>query len=137
MTIAEDLWEIPKIFDAVDMAKTPDGLSIMTYVSYFRDKQAELARARLVDSEQSYAEGDGLTGVGSNVKGRGPLAMVLHAIGENGQPSCSGVGCVVKLTTDNGSVVCIHTYSSQCCIQRHRLLDAHICMERRWRCCPM
>lgn len=37
MNTAQDLFGIPKILDAYDLVTIPDDLSIMTYLSYFRD----------------------------------------------------------------------------------------------------
>lgn len=37
MDLAQDLFDIPKIIDPNDLITMPDDLSIMTYLSYFRN----------------------------------------------------------------------------------------------------
>lgn len=73
MNTAQDLFDIPKILDAYDLVTIPDDLSIMTYLSYFRDyvvnaeKKADEAKMRseemkrkTADPIQVYAHGSGV-----------------------------------------------------------------------------
>lgn len=79
MDTAEKEYEIPKILDAADLVNTPDELSTMTYVSYFRDWDSEdnkrrraaaeaerLRRLKTADPSQCYAFGPGLEAGATN-----------------------------------------------------------------------
>merc|ERR1711997_27640 len=56
MSKAETHFGIPQVMDASDMAVLPDELSVMTYVSYYRDKAHELEKKAKAGGK-SYAEG--------------------------------------------------------------------------------
>ena len=73
MNTAQDLFDIPKILDPYDLVTIPDDLSIMTYLSYFRDyvvnaeKKADEEKLRdeerkrkTADAPQVYARGSGV-----------------------------------------------------------------------------
>lgn len=73
MDLAEFEFNIPKIMDPYDMVTIPDDLSIMTYLSFFRDyvviaeskadeerMRLEEARKRKSDVNQVYAKGSGI-----------------------------------------------------------------------------
>jgi filamin len=75
MDIAQSDFNIPKIMDPADLVNYPDELSIMTYVSYFRDyavqmeqrdaeslKLEEERRRTRADPSKTTAEGPGLLG---------------------------------------------------------------------------
>jgi filamin len=77
MDLAQERFGIPKILDAYDLVTIPDDLSIMTYLSYFRDyvvnaeKKADEDRAReeekkrkTADVVQVYAKGSGIEAEG-------------------------------------------------------------------------
>eukprot|EP01127_Copromyxa_protea_P009894 TRINITY_DN236_c0_g1_i1.p1 TRINITY_DN236_c0_g1~~TRINITY_DN236_c0_g1_i1.p1 ORF type:complete len:924 (-),score=286.55 TRINITY_DN236_c0_g1_i1:13-2748(-) len=55
---AEEHFEFPKLLDAVDVLNTPDDLSIMTYVSYYKHYLATVGAV----AQFSFAEGPGLVG---------------------------------------------------------------------------
>lgn len=59
MKKAQRNFKIPEVMDASDMATLPDELSVMTYVSYYRDAQREIAK-KAAAAEKSFAEGPGL-----------------------------------------------------------------------------
>lgn len=61
METAEALHAVPMVMDACDMADTPDDLSCMTYVSYFRDVADAMGQSKL-SNDESYAAGPGLEG---------------------------------------------------------------------------
>eukprot|EP01113_Clastostelium_recurvatum_P018917 TRINITY_DN222_c0_g1_i3.p1 TRINITY_DN222_c0_g1~~TRINITY_DN222_c0_g1_i3.p1 ORF type:complete len:958 (+),score=357.35 TRINITY_DN222_c0_g1_i3:135-3008(+) len=46
MDVAQDSFDIPKIMDPSDMVSIPDELSVMTYISYFRDYANENDKRR-------------------------------------------------------------------------------------------
>jgi len=83
MSKAETHFEIPQVLDASDMAVLPDELSVMTYVSYFRDKAQELAKKQAAGGK-SFADGPGLeTGVAEEGEKR---EFTVHALTHENQP---------------------------------------------------
>jgi len=83
MSKAETHFGIPQVMDASDMAVLPDELSVMTYVSYYRDKAHELEKKAKAGGK-SFAEGSGLeTGV---VQEGTPREFTVHCLTHEGQP---------------------------------------------------
>lgn len=104
MEKAERHFAIPQIIDPADMALLPDELSVMTYVSYFRDKAAELTRKQNVAEGKSYAEGPGLeTGINNHVDPRQFTVYALDPEGNAVPPE--DVECTVKITDPDGNDV--------------------------------
>jgi filamin len=71
MDTAEDAYGIPKLLDADDLVNNPEELSVMTYISYFRDYLSDEARRRREEAERRrktahpalcYAFGPGIEG---------------------------------------------------------------------------
>jgi filamin len=69
MDVSEREYSIPQLLDAVDLVNNPDELSLMTYISYFRDYLGDEARRRREEAErrrktadpaQCYAHGPGV-----------------------------------------------------------------------------
>jgi len=69
MDVSEKEYSIPQLLDAVDLVNNPDELSLMTYISYFRDFLGDEARRRREEAErrkvtadptQCYAHGPGV-----------------------------------------------------------------------------
>jgi len=82
MEKAERHFAIPQVMDAEDMAISPDDLSVMTYVSYYREKAEEIARKQNVAGGKSYAEGPGLlTGIHNHVE---PREFTIFALDPEG-----------------------------------------------------
>merc|ERR1712150_83717 len=83
MSKSETHFEIPQVMDASDMAISPDELSVMTYVSYFRGK-AETLAAKGQSGGKSFAEGPGLEpGIVDDGKKR---EFTVHALTDEGNP---------------------------------------------------
>jgi len=79
---AEELFNFPKVLDAIDVIQNPDDLSTMTYVSYFR---AFLA-ANTASAEKSYAEGLGLTNAIAFEK----ASFTVYAVNDEGEKATRG-----------------------------------------------
>jgi len=71
MDTAEKEYEIPQLLDAIDLVNNPDELSLMTYISYFRDYASDDANRKRAEAERRrktampglcYAFGPGLEG---------------------------------------------------------------------------
>jgi len=69
MDVSEKEYSIPQLLDAIDLVNNPDELSLMTYISYFRDYLGDEARRRREEAErrrktadpnQCYAHGPGV-----------------------------------------------------------------------------
>lgn len=99
MDIAQSEFNIPKIMDPQDMVSLPDELSIMTYVSYFRDyavmkeqlqaeelKLEEERKRTRADPTKTIAEGPGL--LGGNA--REPALFTVKAHNYYGEPLKTG-----------------------------------------------
>jgi len=97
--IAESEYQIPRLIDSIDIHECPDELSMMTYVSYFRDwwldqekrmaaeREAErLRKMRTADPTQCYAEGPGLTHGTTN----NPAPFTIHSVNYFGDPLPTG-----------------------------------------------
>ncbi|KYQ96878.1 gelation factor [Tieghemostelium lacteum] len=95
MDLAEQHYEIPKIMDPSDMVNLPDELSVITYVSYFRDyalnkakrdqdaaEALERRRRNFSDKDQVVVEGAGLFGGYVNRK----APFVIKAMNYYGEP---------------------------------------------------
>ena len=119
MGAAEETYGIPRIIDADDMVHLPDELSIMTYVSYFRDwdegggraKRAEhLRKLRTPFASECIAYGPGLEGVETFQEG--PFTIEARNCfgdpvdpphgGDNFDVVISGVESPACTVTDNG-----------------------------------
>lgn len=103
MSKAKTHFDIPEVMDASDMAVLPDELSIMTYVSYFRDKNNDLEKARKAGG-QSFAEGPGLeTGIADAKEER---VFTVHALNNEGHPMTLGDDDLeVRITDPQGNDV--------------------------------
>jgi len=104
MQRAESKFDIPQLMDAVDMVTKPDDLSVMSYISYFRDKWHELEALKLVDPSRSFATGPGLTGDGSNVNAppnAPPIPFTVHCLNLDNAYSHAGVQCKAELMGPN------------------------------------
>lgn len=97
MDVSEQEYDIPKLLDAEDIVNNPDELSIMTYVSYFRDylsndaarKRAELERKKkTAHPAYCYAKGPGLEGGFTNQ----PNDFTIYTLNCFGEPLPVG-GC--------------------------------------------
>jgi len=104
MEKAERHFAIPQVMDAEDMAISPDDLSVMTYVSYYREKAEEIARKQNVAGGKSYAEGPGLeTGIHNHVE---PREFTIFALDPEGNPvPPDDVECTVNITDPDGNDV--------------------------------
>jgi len=104
MEKAERHFAIPQVMDANDMASCPDDLSVMTYVSYYRDKAEELARKQNVAGGKHYAEGPGLeTGINNHVDPREFTVFTLDGEGNPVPPE--DVECEVTIRDPDGGEV--------------------------------
>lgn len=113
MDSALENYDIPKIMDAIDMATLPDELSVITYVSYFRDyavnkanrdaaaaEALEKKRRTTSDASQVEAYGPGLEGGFVNKKGD----FTIKAINYYGEPlATGGEGFTVKVVGADGT----------------------------------
>jgi len=104
MTKAYKNFAIPQVMDASDMAILPDDLSVMTYVSYFREKADELARKQNVAGGKSYAEGPGLeTGIHNHAD---PREFTVYALDSDGNPvPPEDVEVTISIKDPNGNDV--------------------------------
>lgn len=101
---AEKEYDIPPLLDAEDLVNNPDELSLMTYISYFRDYLSEEARRRRLDAERRkktalpancWAEGPGVeSGVAYNDN-----PFTIHSVNCNGDPLTTG-GVKFEVTVD-------------------------------------
>jgi len=82
MSKAETNFSIPQVIDASDMAVLPDELSMMTYVSYFRDKANELEAKRAAGGK-SYANGPGLE---SGIEDMEPREFTVYCLDKDKKP---------------------------------------------------
>lgn len=118
---AEDKLAIPTVMDPADMVAAADELSCMTYISYFRDWEANAAKrraARVVDPSKCTASGPGLEHL--QVGYPGPFTVVLRnaagvVIQDPLEPftpvvtisgPSSGVKATVAARPENGEVKC-------------------------------
>jgi len=106
--IAEAEYSIPKLLDAIDIHECPDELSMMTYISYFRDwwlddwKRREAAleaerlrKMRTADPSQCYAFGPGVEGGITNQQ----APFTIQAVNYFGDPlPTGGDDFVIQLT---------------------------------------
>lgn len=83
ITKAKELFAIPDMMDASDMACSPDELSCMTYISYYRDKAHEMEK-KAKETEKCFAEGPGLES--GEVKEGEPREFTVHTIDYEGLP---------------------------------------------------
>jgi filamin len=97
MDTAEEAYGIPKLLDADDLVNNPEELSVMTYISYFRDYLSDEARRRREEAERRrktahpalcYAFGPGLEG-GSAAT---PCEFTIQSVNCNGDNLTVG-GC--------------------------------------------
>lgn len=104
MQKAESNFDIPMVMDASDMAMLPDELSVMTYVSYYRDAQKDIA-AKAAAGGKSYAEGPGLeTGAAGE-----PGEFIVHCLTHEGTPMDKEKEPIVEITIvgpDGSDVKC-------------------------------
>uniref|UniRef100_A0A6B2KX48 Calponin-homology (CH) domain-containing protein n=1 Tax=Arcella intermedia TaxID=1963864 RepID=A0A6B2KX48_9EUKA len=91
---SHNLFQFPKVLDAVDVIDNPDELSIMTYVSYFK---AFLA-ANTADPTKSYAEGPGLV---EATTGKTAI-FTVHAVNEEGAHASRGGANIKGYLAHNG-----------------------------------
>lgn len=89
VTTAESELDIPALVEPTDVVQNPDDLSMMTYVSYFRDYK-ENKKKQLGDygkfgpnAGESYATGKGVEGGFA----RRPLPFTIHSMNANGEPA--------------------------------------------------
>lgn len=104
MVKAKSNFEIPMVMDASDMAMLPDELSVMTYVSYFRDAQKDIA-AKAAAGGKSYAEGPGLE-IGAEGE---PGEFIVHCLTHEGTPMAKEDEPIVEITivdSDGNDVKC-------------------------------
>jgi len=88
---AEQLFNFPKVLDAVDVIENPDELSNMTYISYFRGYMT----ANSACASKCYAEGLGLKEATTHQ----PATFQVFAVNEEGQRATKGganVRCYLK-----------------------------------------
>ncbi|GAM19523.1 hypothetical protein SAMD00019534_026980 [Acytostelium subglobosum LB1] len=118
MDVALEQYEIPKIMDPSDMVNLPDELSVITYVSYFRDyavnkckrdKEAaealERKRRTTSDASQVLAYGPGLEGGFVNQRGD----FTIKAMNYYGEPLANGgENFAVTVTGANGAQIPVH-----------------------------
>eukprot|EP01089_Gocevia_fonbrunei_P013346 TRINITY_DN340_c0_g1_i5.p1 TRINITY_DN340_c0_g1~~TRINITY_DN340_c0_g1_i5.p1 ORF type:complete len:1157 (-),score=418.97 TRINITY_DN340_c0_g1_i5:34-3504(-) len=97
MDTAEEAYDIPKLLDAEDLVNNPDELSMMTYISYFRDFLSDEANRRRLDAERRritahpalcFAFGPGLAGGDAHSE----LTFTIQAVNCNGDKLTTG-GC--------------------------------------------
>lgn len=115
MDIAQSDFNIPKIMDPQDLVNYPDELSIMTYVSYFRDyavaqeqlqaeslKLEEERRRNRADPSKTTAEGPGLIGGVTQE----PALFTVYARNYYGEPlKVGGETFTIEVKTEDGSAV--------------------------------
>lgn len=115
MDIAQSDFNIPKIMDPSDIVSYPDELSIMTYVSYFRDyanmieqrdaenlKLEEERRKTRADPSKTTAEGPGLLGG----LAQEPALFVVHARNYYGEPlKTGGEVFTIQVVSEDGTAV--------------------------------
>jgi filamin len=115
MDVAQSEFNIPKIMDPADMVSYPDELSIMTYVSYFRDyatmleqrdaenlKLEEERRRTRADPSKTTAEGPGLLGGVTQE----PALFTIIARNYYGEPlKHGGESFAIEVTSDDGTTV--------------------------------
>jgi len=110
MDVSEREYQIPQLLDAADLVNNPDELSLMTYISYFRDFLSDDARRRREEAErrrktadpaQCYAHGPGLEpGVQTNQD----AVFTIQSVNCNGDNLPTG-GCEFTVDLDGpGSV---------------------------------
>jgi hypothetical protein len=88
---AEQLFNFPKVLDAVDVIENVDELSNMTYISYFRGYMT----ANSACASKCYAEGLGLTEATTHE----PAEFIVFAVNEEGERATKGganVRCYLK-----------------------------------------
>jgi filamin len=105
MHVSEQEYQIPQLLDAADLVNNPDELSLMTYISYFRDYSSDDARRRREEAErrrktadpaQCYAHGPGLEpGVQTNQD----AVFTIQSVNCNGDPLPTG-GCEFTVDLD-------------------------------------
>eukprot|EP01126_Amoeba_proteus_P048651 TRINITY_DN5642_c0_g1_i5.p1 TRINITY_DN5642_c0_g1~~TRINITY_DN5642_c0_g1_i5.p1 ORF type:complete len:909 (-),score=226.19 TRINITY_DN5642_c0_g1_i5:318-3044(-) len=96
---AETLFHFPKLLDARDVINTPDDLSIMTYVSYYKHYIATKGPAAL----HTYAEGPGLT-VGESMT---PATFkIISMTKDNERCTYGGANLFVRLLDARGEQAC-------------------------------
>lgn len=89
INLAEQNFDIPPLVDAVDMANNPDEMSMMTYISCFRDYLENKATKDALYNEHGprpencFATGKGVEGGFA----RRPLPFVIHARNKNNEPA--------------------------------------------------
>jgi len=115
MDIAQSDFNIPKIMDPQDLVNYPDELSIMTYVSYFRDyaalqdqlnaeslKLEEERRKTRADPSKTTAEGPGLLGG----LAQEPALFTVIARNYYGEPlKAGGELFTIEVKSEDGSAV--------------------------------
>eukprot|EP01133_Synstelium_polycarpum_P007481 gene7481-8752_t len=115
MDVALENYDIPKIMDPSDMVNLPDELSVITYVSYFRDyavnkdkrdkdaaEALERKRRTTSDASQVLAYGPGLEG--GFVGQRGDFT--IKAMNYYGEPLSTGSeGFTATVVAEDGTVV--------------------------------
>ncbi|EFA84721.1 gelation factor [Heterostelium album PN500] len=115
MDVALEAYEIPKIMDPTDMVSLPDELSVITYVSYFRDYQVNKAnrdkaaaealehkRRTTSDASQVLAYGPGLEAGFVNKRGD----FTIKAMNYYGEPLANGgENFTVNVVGADGQVV--------------------------------
>jgi len=104
MDTAEREYSIPQLLDAVDLVNNPDELSLMTYISYFRDFLSDDARRRREEAERRrktahpalcYAFGPGLEGAQTNQD----ATFTIQSVNCNGDNLPTG-GCEFTVDVD-------------------------------------
>jgi filamin len=94
-----NLFQIPKILDAIDVVEHPDELSIMTYAAYFRAYMNQ----NTAYAPNCTAEGPGLTHAVSGEPGK---FIVTCRSAENEEATRGGARVVAKLLDAKGNPVC-------------------------------
>jgi len=102
--IARNEYNIQPLLDAVDIHENPEELSLMTYVSYFRDYlENQAKRERTPDHRFTTASGPGVEG--GHAKKNNPFT--IHSRNQFGNPvPCGGFAeaFVVQITGPSGAV---------------------------------
>jgi len=94
-----NLFNIPKILDAIDVVEHPDELSIMTYAAYFRAYMNQ----NTAYAPNCTAEGPGLTHA---VAGEPGTFVVTCRSAENEEATRGGARVVARLLDGKGNPVC-------------------------------
>lgn len=112
MKTALDTYGIPMILDATDMVNNPEELSMMTYISYYREylgeesrrkREEHLRKLRTVDAANTFADGPGLTHADTFA----PAHFCIHArncFGNPLEPLHGGDTFVVDINGPEGKV---------------------------------